>query len=450
MIAAGQRTKMAAAVGLAGLLAVPALADAPPLTFEALWQSASPRAPALQIAQSAADAARAQVAVARLPWLPNAWAEASLTETTANFVPKPGVLPKTVLAHAAPHSWELFPFWRSELAAQWTVTDFGKTAAAVDAAERTAEQWRHAAQSARRLLWAQAAAAWFACVAADETLAVATRQREVAQKRLDAVAARVAARVRPLSDQTRAQSQLATGDLQLAQARQSVAEQRQMLAAILALPAPPEGPLDPSALPLPADATAALHSPDALQQACDRAAADRPELAALQAQRLSLQAQIAAVQRSQNPTLFLAAGGSAQGMEISGLVVNAQAGAGINWGAGALWQAGAYAAVLREQLRGVAAAEALVRSQVRAELQAAALAVVQAEARLPVHEAAVRAAQAAVDQSQARYDAGVAVLVEVMDAAAQLARLQHEWVVLRAQQRNATAQWLAAIGKISP
>ncbi len=81
------------------LLHVPMAVAAPLLTLEEALRTARQKQPQLRQARASVEAARARVDQARSSLLPQVNGTGSYERTTANFAPRPGVVPHTQAHH---------------------------------------------------------------------------------------------------------------------------------------------------------------------------------------------------------------------------------------------------------------------------------------------------------------------------------------------------------------
>lgn len=415
------------------------------LSLAQVWQGAVRTQPALRAAAAAVSAARARIDMARVPYLPTVGADFGVSETTANWVAKPGALPKALARAAAPTSLELWRFWQSSVGAQWTVTDFGKTAAQVDVAAEQAAAAKAGAQEIRRALWLQVASAYLDAWSAQALLAVAERKRGFAEQRRKMVADRVEARIRPAADLARAEAELGLAEVDVAQARGALDTARQNLAAWAGLDAGrPLATLEPlpAVAELSADATAGVAA------WLDGIALTDPQVAQLTAMRASVQAELSAARRQALPALYLAAGASLAGQEITSQTFNAMLAAGVSWQGSQLWTSLPAQAEARERLT-------MLTANVQEILQARRLALTHALAQLrdarqrrPALAQARASAERSLQSVQARYQAGVALVSELIDAAQALAAVDQRAVDADIQMARATLLWRAAVGRL--
>lgn len=411
------------------------------LTLAKAWQLAARHHPQLAAAQAQVGASQAGVAVARLPYLPVATVDFSGAQTTANFVAKPGALPKDLARASAPTSMELWTFWQGGAAAQWTVTDFGKTAAEVAVAQALADAARADAAEVRRQLWLQVASSYAAAWLAQQRLGLAEQALQLAERRHTLVAQLVERNVRPASDAARALSEreLAAltvderrSELQAAQAGLAVAVGEPAVGALAGLPAPTDPP----------GAKAAD-----LEAALEQLASRDPQLLGLEALRRAALSQVSAAERSQRPALYLAGGMALAGQQIASPTFNAQVAAGVTWQGSSLWSSGATASQARAKLPWIAAQQQAILRSKRQELAQAQAGVATALARRPLLQRAAQAAQASEAAAEQRYQSGVGLLSEVLDAAAVRVQVGERQLAAEQSWLLAETRWRAALGQ---
>ncbi len=433
------------AICTGGLLLGAALARAEEpghLTLGQAWTLAQRHHPALAAAEAQARAAQARVDVAQLPYLPIATLDFSGAETTANYVAKPGALPKDLIRASAPTSLELWTFWQGGASAQWTVTDFGKTAATVAAAQGLAEAARADVAEVQRTLWLQLANTYGAAWLAGRHLTLAERTRDLAEQRHKLVQALVSRNMKPAADLARADGDLAMAELAVDEQRGQLQTARAALGVWLG--DAPIGNLAAVAVPvgLPGAVSASLD--DLARELATR----DPQMLGLEALRRAAQAEVVAAERAQRPAVYLASGVAMAGQHLPSPTVNAQVAAGIAWQGSSLWTSGALAAQARAKLPLIAARQQEVLRAKRLELSQTRSGVSMALARRPLLQRAEQTAQAAEVAAELRYQSGVGLLSEVLDATA--ARTQVEGRKLAAEQELLAAElrWRAALGQL--
>lgn len=430
---------------LAGV--APAVAQAEPgWTAARAWQEAQRLSPQLRAADASADAARARVDIARSPQVPTAALEATHSESTANFVARPGSVPKSFAATGSTFSPEPFGFWQAGATGRWTFADFGRTSAAVDAADQAAQAATADAQSVRRQVWLQVMSAYQQVLTAEAAVVTAKETREQSLQRRELAKSRVEARVRPPLDLARAESDLASAEVAVLRGEEQVRAARIALAVAIGLTQAVAGPLAPLAL---ADAElddAQLQSAEALDKWTDRAAAERPELAALELRRRAAQAELAAVQRTANPSLYLGASATLAGTELSAMALNLGLTAGVSWPMSGMWLARPQIAEVRARLRALDGQAETLRLGVRGELDAARTAIAQARKRRPALVTLQQFADQAYQHAQARYTAGASTMTEVIDAAAAVSQARLQLLQTDLDEALGVARWRAAVG----
>ncbi len=442
MLAALAHRIVVAAAATAVLLVGPTANADEALTLAKAWQLAARQHPALAAAQAQVGASQAGVAVARLPYLPVAIVDFSGAQTTANYVAKPGALPKDLARASAPTSMELWTFWQGGAAAQWTVTDFGKTAAEVAVAQALADAARADAAEVRRELWRQVALSYAATWVAQQRLARAEQALQLADRRREMVAHLVEHSVRPASDAARALSERELAALTLDERRSELQAARAGLA--VAVGEPSVGTLAGLALPVAATGDSA---PD-LDAVVAQLASRDPQLLGLEALRRAALAEVSAAERRQMPALYLAGGMALAGQQLASPTFNAQVAAGVNWQGSSLWAAGATASQARAKLPWIAAQQQMILRSKRQELAQARAGVTAALARMPLLQQAAQAAQVSEVAAEQRYQSGVGLLSEVLDAAAVRLHVGERQLIAEQAWLLAEVRWRAALGQL--
>jgi len=439
MFAALAPRSLAGVAASAALLICPAAQADEPLTLAKAWQLAIRHHPALAAAHAQVATSLAGVEVARLPYLPVATVDFAGIQTTANYVAKPGALPKDLVRASAPTSMELWTFWQGGAAAQWTVTDFGKTAAEVAVAQGLVDAARADAAEVRRELWLQVASSYATAWIAQQRLAAAQLSLQLADRRKDLVTTLVERNLRPASDAARAVSEreLAAvtvdergSELQVTRAGLAVALGESAVGLLAGLVAPAEPPGE--------SATNAL---------VEQLASRDPQLLGLEALRRAALAEVGAAERRQMPALYVGVGMALAGQQLTSPTLNAQVAAGLAWQGSSLWSAGALASQARAKLPWIAAQQQAILRSKHQELAQARAGMAAALARRPLLQRAAQAAQAAEAAAEQRYQSGVGLLSEVFDATAvrmQVAEralaAEHAWLLAEVRWRAALSQ----------
>ncbi len=428
------------------------------VTLESALQYAVDHYPSVSAALEQVNASAAQVQVARSAYLPRLDAMWQSNRATANNV-FGQLLPQAVIPAM---SGPVLPtatgssVWGSAGGAllSWEAVDFGLRAAGVREAEASEARAR-AQQTATRLgVQAAVGAAFFTVVGADQSVLAANA--DVARRDVLSRAAHTLAdnQLRPGADASRADAERAAAQTRAIQARQAATVARMMLARTLGLDAAvqvDQGRLLqslPSADPVVTTSTAATHPLVQASQANVEVARTRESvLQHTDRPKLLLQSALFARGTGANPDGRFDSGLNGLGLERA------------NWAAGVqvvipnLFDA----ASLRARRT---AAGALTRAEqsrhqetvliVSAEQQAAASAVEAALAivqNTPIQVAAARQAEA---QARARYDAGLASIVEVAEAQNLLASAEYQDAMARVEVWRALLAQAVARGDLAP
>lgn len=429
-----------------GLVSTAFASPAMALTLEEALTRAERQHPQLQAARAQVQLAEARAEVARQPLLPTATLDVSHTQQTANFVPRPGFVPRTINVSALGQSAEPFPFWQATAQGRWTAWDFGRTDAQVLVQTRTAAAATSDVETLRQALRLQVATAFLQALAAEQVVAQADDARRLAKARRDVAQRKVEASVRPLLDVQKADADLAAAEVAVLRAEEALRSCRVALAAAMGNGA---GLADDDTLRWPEAAAAAGAALErSVAETADRdravrdAAARRPEFAALQARISALQADLAAQDRAIRPTLYVSAQTSLAGTEMAGLVWNAGVTGGVNWGLTPLWTQSAQMQASRAQIRALQAQRDQQLLLLQTDVEQARLALAQAHKRLPAVEALLKWAAEAKSSASKRYEAGLATALEVSDA-------ESQWNQARLQKTDAEVAVLVARARLA-
>lgn len=437
------KTKSCALVALA---AASAASSAHALTLEEALLRAERQHPQLQAARAQVQVVEARAEVARQPLLPTASLDVNHSQQTANFVPRPGFVPRTINVAALSQSAEPFPFWQATAQGRWTAWDFGRTDAQVLVQTRTAAAATADVAALRQALRFQVASAYLQALASEQVLAQAQDARQLAATRREVARRKVEASVRPALDLQKSDADLAAAEVAVLRAEEGVRSARVALAATMG-DAGALADADPLLWPEAAAAAGealerSVASPAERKQAVADAAARRPEFAALQARVAALEADVAAQDRTIRPTLYVSAQTSVAGTALSGLVWNAGVTGGVNWGLTPLWTQSAQLQATRAQIRALQAQRDQQLLALQTDVEQARLALAQAQKRLPAVEALLKWAAEARTSATKRYEAGVATALEVSDA-------ESQWNQARLQKTDAEVSVLVARARLA-
>ena len=444
-----KRKILAALLPLTWAVALPAMA----WDLDRAWALAVQNLPALRGAQARTDALRARVDAAAAPLWPTASVDISQAVQTANFVQRPGAVPRSLTSAAGSSGFStspaLYPFFQLTGNVRWTVWDFGRTAASVAAADAATHSAQANEQAVRQRLWLQVAAGYLQALAADAAVEVAQDTLVLVQKRRDLVKIKVDAEARPLLDLLRAQSDVQSAEVTLMRAQDEVHNARLALGLAIGLDRPVDEALElPRAASLTID-DAVLHRGDIVAQWLQQALRVRPELRSIDADIDAARAQLQALALMAAPSMFVAGQAAVAGTDFTALAYNLSASAGASLPLSGLWMQGPQAAELRAVIRQLQADRAAILLQVRGELDSARQWWLQARRRRQPLVALFALADKAYDHARARYQAGATALVDVIDTEFARNQAKLQLAQLDLDEALAVARWRAAMGQIA-
>ncbi|WP_300526100.1 TolC family protein [Aminiphilus sp.] len=327
----------------------------------------------------------------------------------------------------------------ASLKVQQLLSDGGKTAAAVRAAQRSEDAAASDLESLRNTLAYEVRTAYYELVRARQELQVALEMVALHEKHLDKAKALLAAGASPKSDVTAAEVDLSRSRLDLATARADAARAAAALENAMGLRsdgAAPEYAVEEP--PLPDAQTLSL------EEAVQKALAAHPDLRA-KAFRVAEAEETLRLRRK-------------------GLVPSLSAYGGYSWSSGGTsdseWEAGlalsvpladggltaANITVAEAKLDAVRAEEERLRQTVLLEVRKAWLAIGEAEEKLETATVVVRQAKENLDLAEGRYQVGVGSSLEVSDAAASYSDARKSLVQARCDRLSAEAALLKVIG----
>jgi outer membrane protein len=441
--------------------AVPRLAAAQPappsaLTLDQAIQYATDHYPTVRAALEQVNASVAGVGVARAAYLPRLDSLWQSNRATANNV-FGQVLPQSVIPGM---SGPVLPstssqaVWGSAVGAllSWEPFDFGLRHAGVASAEAAVTQARAGETLTRLEVQNAVAAAFLVVVGAERGVAAAQADVDRRNVLLQAVQTLVANQLRPGADQSRAEAEQAAARTRLIAAQQTLTMARATLARVLGATARVAVAADallarmPPADLAPADVNA--HPLAQVRRASvDQARAQREVLARTDLPRVYFQSSVFARGSGARPTGEFDGG-------VDGLALRRA-----NWAAGVQvlfpnvfgfseLQARKAAAAAAERASAALYDEALLtitsQQQTAAAMMEAARAIA---ANTPIQLAAARQSET---QARARYDAGLATIVEVAEAQNLLAQAEVQDQLARVDLWRALLATAVARGDLAP
>jgi outer membrane protein len=432
--------------------------NAPPavLSLEDAVNYALQHYPAVRASVEQANAAQAGVGLAKTTYLPRAdmlWQgnRATRNNIFGLLLPNPVISPISgpVLSSASNDS-----VWGSAagLLFTWEPIDFGRRGATVNAA-RAGQSLKNSEVSVTRLDVAVAVTnAFFTLAAAQQRVTAAKANLERRQVFANSVHVLVTNELRPGADASRADAELAIARTQLIQAEQAQAVGRAVLADLLVIPDDLVN-IDPGTILGTPPNSAPASSP----------VASHPFATAEQARVDIVQEQEHVLDRSYYPRFYFqstiygrGSGANADGTNQTGL--NGLNLARSNWAAGVTVMFPAFDIFsIRSQKQIAAANERAERARYDQTLDDLTGQLRQAQAALEgarrVAENApieLRAARDAERQARARYEAGLANIVEVAEAQGLLVQAEIDDALARLAVWNDLASVTAAQGDLQP
>ena len=427
------------------------------ITLDEAIQYAAEHYPAVRAAIEQANASAALVDAARSSYLPRLDSVLQWNRATANNV-FGQVLPQSVIpAMSGPvlDSASAAGVWGSAMGAllSWEPVDFGLRHAGVTSAEAALTQARAGETLTRLDVQNAVATAYFAVIAARRGAAAAQADLDRRNVLLQSVQSLVTNQLRPGADESRAAAERAAAQTRLIQTRQALIIAQATLTRVLGGPGDaimtaddallarlPEGDVEPAA--------AAFHPLAQVRRAgIDQARAQEEVLAKTDQPRLFLQSSVFARGSGADPSGALNGGADGLAPERA------------NWAAGVQIQfpnVFDFSGLKARKAAASAAARASTALYDEAVLtivtgQQAAAAVLQSTREIavntPVQLAAARQSEA---QARARYDAGLATILEVADAQSLLAQGEVQDELARLAVWRALLGAAVAQGDIAP
>ncbi len=428
---------LAAALSLHAFEAAAQESPAPvALTLSDAMRRAAEDPPAVRVALARAHAAEAQIATARAAYLPTVGVSGT---GSMGFSDQP------VLANVRYQS--VTASVGASATARMTLWDFGRTAANVDAATHGAAASRVDLDTARVQAMAQVAQAYLTVL--NDREAVATARTTVTQREahLRIAEGLVTAGARPPVERVRAALDLDAARLDLTAAEARERGDRTALASALGL-----DPLRP--LALEAVDARALAADDDPARAATRAMA-RPEFEAARRRVLQAESQVEAARAARRPSL--AAQASASVNYAQALTGQGALGLSENASAGLTLTVPVFDATIGANVRNAEASLVTARETLAQQSLAVRTAAVQAATSLQASRASLdqsrrlaETAAANLAQIEGRYTAGVATLLELVDAQATDASARTAVVRAELAAQIAAVNLLAATDALRP
>lgn len=324
------------------------------------------------------------------------------------------------------------------LSARWLLWDFGRTARSTDALAASRRGAVSDERSAKRSAALLVAGAYLAVLADEEAVASARLTLEHRFRQQEIAARRVKAELAAPIEETRTSVAVASAQGELARAEGQLRRDRAQLAGALGLSPDTELSLAPVAFQPVTLRTA---------EAAERALSNRPEVAASAARLEAATLAVDAARAGQRPTVVLSGSVGPDWSKTD--APSSQTSAGANAGlllSVPLFDPTTDAAVRLADAQKVAAEAALrqLRQSVATEAVTAVFEAQQAADALTISEQTARLAAANLAQSEGRYAAGAAPLMELLDAQIQDSQARQALVLQRYQAGRSQVALVAA------
>jgi len=441
------RTAIATYIGLSATLllaAVPGLGAQRVVTLDDVLRSARDHQPQLAQAHANTAAAVARVTEAFSSLLPQVAMNGSYQRTTANFVARPGVVPRasaTIGTATNTASWDTFDFYNFGLNANQLVYDFGQTTGRWRAAEASAQSLRATEQATLTSVLLTARQAFFNSSAGQALVKVAEDTLANQQRHLDQIQGFVDVGTRPEIDLAQGRTDVANAKVQLINARNQYASAKAVLNQAMGIEASTDYEVRPESM-------APVEDEDfGTERLFEEATEARPDLASLNEQRRSQEQTIRSIEGSYGPSFGVGTGFTDAGNKIGDLGWNWEAGVTMSWN---LYQGGltkAQVSEARANLMAIDAQVSLLRQQILVQVEQARLNVIANRQALAAAEEALVNAREQLRLAEGRYQTGVGSIIELGDAQVAATSAAAQRVQAEFNLASARAALVQALGR---
>jgi outer membrane protein len=418
------------------------------LTLAEAERAAVERQPQLLVARAQTASATAQAEQTGAPMLPQVNATAQYQRSTGNFAPRPGAIPQVAglgnqtTGTASGASWNpSWDYWNFGVNASQLLYDFGQTYDKYKSFAATADSARATERSTRLQVVANVRRAYFNARAQKDLVKVAQETLSDQDKHLVQVQAYVAVGTQPEVALAQQKAAVASARVALITAQNNYETSKAQLNQAAGIVGGTEydvsdeeiGPIEDEDQPLDVLASKAI--------------AARPELLALQKQRVAAQESLSSARGAYGPTLSATGAVTESGIALDGLVPNWNVGLLLNW---PIFQGGLTKASVRLAQANVQTADAqaaLEELQVRLDVDTARLAVRAAKATIGAADDALTSARQQLTLAEQRYAQAVGNIIELYDAQVAYTSAAAQVVQARYGLSAARAQLLAALGR---
>jgi outer membrane protein len=423
------------------VIALATIAVGAALSLQDAMATALDRQPSLLQARQQAKAAVARTGIALAPVLPQLNGTGSYVRTTANFVARPGSVPQSLINGATgPDLGRTYDFWSFGLTLSQSVFDLGAIERWM-AARSTAESARATELATRVQIVANVRSAYFAVIAQNELLHVASETLVNQRRHREQIEGFVRVGTRPEIDLAQAKSDEANAEVLEINANVNLAVSKAQLNQAMGVTRDTAYSVEEDDMP-PVDGEA--WSADVL---LDTAIQGRPDLKAI-AEQIKAQSQtVVATYGGYAPTLGASATFTEAGINIGAMMPNWNVGMTATWnffGGLGTYQSTREAKATESALG--AQRETLLQ-QMRVDIERTRLNVQAMKAALRASEVALTSAKERLRLAEGRYTNGAGNVVELGDAQIAATNAGAQKVQARFNLALARAQLLQALGR---
>jgi outer membrane protein len=432
---------MIALLPLLVLAAVPPAPPRPVLTLEQALATAREHQPQVAAAAAAARAAAARVDEAHAPLLPQISGVGTYQRATANFVSRPGSLPRQLGTSGGAESIESFGYFNAGLNLNYLLFDFGQTRARWRAAAASYDSQRDSQRTTESVVLFDVRTAFFQARANRELVAVARDTLANQRKHLDQTQGFVEVGTQAPIALAQEKTAVSNAQVQLINAENGYDTAKAQLNQAMGIETPDDYDIADEAFPaVPLEDG----SPAALFVEALKA---RPEIASLADQVRAQELTVEALRGAYRPSLGLNSGATDAGAKVNGLTWNLSAALQVSV---PIFTGGLTRAQVAEGEANLAAARsqvAIERLQVQVEIEQARLAVRAAKSSLAASADALENAQDQLHLAEGRYETGVGSIIELGDAQVALTSAAQQKVQAEYGLFQARAQLVKALGR---
>jgi outer membrane protein len=404
--------------------------------------------PQILLAQAQTRIAEGGAEIARSPLLPQVAGIAQYTRETGNYAPRPGAVPTVTNANGmqvvttpSTSLTQSYDYWNFGLTGTQLIYDFGQTWDKYRAARETEDAQSATEKATRFVVLSSVRAAYFTARSNKDLIDVARENLADQEKHLSQVEGFVQVGTQPPIALAQQKSAVATAQVQFVTAQNNYEISKAQLNQTAGVRGGTDYDLgDENVPPVPGE-------DERLDALLSEALKERPEMASFVKQRQADEDSIAAAKGSFGPAFSAAAGLTAAGTALTGLVPNWNAGLILSW---PIFQGGLSVAEVHQAQAVLASASAMEDSevlQIQVQVDTARLAIRGAKASLGAAEDALTNAREQLRLAEQRYSTGVGSIIELNDAQVARTSSAAQLVQARYAVASARAQLLAALGR---